>query len=345
MSWLEQKYIGFVANRLQRFTKKNNVYNFRCPLCGDSTKHLNKARGYLYENNNVFVYHCHNCSATLRFDSFLKELDHGLHAEYVRELLKEKYASKSTPEHKEFIEKLATPKFIASTPLKLLKKISQLDADHPAKKYIDSRKIPPRFHHKLFLCPKFKAWTNTIIPGKFANIDKDEPRIIIPFLDEEKSLFGFQGRSFSSFQIRYITIMTENRPKIYGLDDLDKNYKIYVFEGPIDSMFVTNSIATAGGDLTTTLNSLGVPKENIVVIYDNEPRSRETIDKIDKAIDKGYNVCLWMDSIFNDFKDVNEMILKSKQSKINTQNIKDLIDQNTFSGLKAKLNLLYWSKV
>jgi len=139
--------------------------------------------------------------------------------------------------------------------------------------------------------------------------------------------------------------MIENRPKIYGLDDLDKEEKIYVFEGPIDSMFVTNSISTAGGDLTSTLNSLKVPKEKIVVIYDNEPRSKETISKIDKAIDKGYNVCLWMNNIFDGFKDVNQMIIESKRSKINLDNIKELIDQNTFSGLKAKLNLLYWSKV
>ena len=111
---------------------------------------------------------------------------------------------------------------------------------------------------------------------------------------------------------------------------------MYVFEGPIDSIFILNSIATAGGDLISSIK--GYDKENMVIVYDNEPRSIETKRKIDKAIDFGYNVCIWPDYIQQ--KDINDMIL----SGIKTEQILDIINKNTFKGLKAKMKIIQWSK-
>ena len=42
-------------------------------------------------------------------------------------------------------------------------------------------------------------------------------------------------------------------PKLYGLDKVNLTEKIYVVEGPIDSMFIDNSIAMAGADATKLL--------------------------------------------------------------------------------------------
>jgi hypothetical protein len=193
----------------------------------------------------------------------------------------------------------------------------------------------------MFFCPKFFTWSNEIIPGKFDEVSLlyDEPRLLIPFFDKEKNMHAFQGRSLDNkSKTRYITIVNdETTPKVYGLDAVDFDKKTYVFEGPIDSMFLPNSIATAGGDLVSTVKDL--PKKNLVVVYDNEPRSVETKKKLDKAIINGYNVCIWPTNL--EYKDVNDMILAGLSSDF----VRYIIDTNTHKDLRAKLALNMWSKM
>jgi predicted restriction endonuclease len=46
MDFVDVKYINLISARFQKFKKvKNNLYNFRCPICGDSQRNKNKARG------------------------------------------------------------------------------------------------------------------------------------------------------------------------------------------------------------------------------------------------------------------------------------------------------------
>jgi hypothetical protein len=212
---------------------------------------------------------------------FIKTLDPTLYTEYLKERMVENGHKDET---QEFVNKMKTPVFVKTTGLKDLRKVSQLKPEHPVKQYISNRLIPTEAHHKLFLTRNFKAWVNTMLPDKFKDVENDEPRLIIPFLDKEKNLFGFQGRSFKNTGIRYITIiLNDDMPKIFGLDTMDDSKDIYVVEGPIDSLFLPNGIASAGGDLISPLQQLDVQKDKFVVVYDNEPRNKETIKKIAKA--------------------------------------------------------------
>ena len=138
--------------------------------------------------------------------------------------------------------------------------------------------------------------------------------------------------------VKYITIILDDSvPKIYGLDTTNFNKTVYVFEGPIDSMFIPNSIATAGGDLVSSLRSFD--KKNLIIVYDNEPRSKETIKKLDKAIMNGYSVVIWPENM--EHKDVNDMILAGLTSEF----IQHIIDKHTYRDLAAKLQLTKWSKI
>jgi len=340
MDWLEHKYIGFVSSRLDKFKRKGaKLYNFRCPICGDSENNSNKARGYIYEKKNKMSFHCHNCGASSSVSNFIKMIDVNLYNEMQLEKL-QKNKSPEQKEYEEFIEKMKPPVFMKSGPLKGLKKVSQLSPDHPVKKFVDNRKLPNLYHAKTFAVPNFMAYVNTLIPNKFdKNILKyDETRILIPFLDKDKNLFAFQGRSLKNTNPKYITIiLNENNPKIFGLDTVNFERTTFVFEGPIDSMFVPNSIATAGGDIISALKE--IDKKNLVIVYDNEPRSPETKKKLDKAILNGYNVCIWPDNL--EHKDVNDMVLSGLSSEF----IIHIIKQNTYSDLTAKLQLTRWSKV
>ncbi len=331
MLFIDHKYTQLLSNRLQRFTKLNpKTYNFRCPICGDSQKNNYKSRGYIYEKKDHLLYFCHNCGASMLFGNFLKQFDQQLFNEYSQE----KYLNKEKKEDIVDITKIQIPKFRIYSPLKDLKKISQLEPDHPAKRYVTNRKIPAKYHYKLCYCPRFKRWINTVIPGKFNGDDGDEARLIIPFIDKDDNCFGVQGRSFKPDGIRYITIIfDESKPKIFGLDTVDLNKPVHVLEGPIDSMFIENSVAMAGSDLSSNL--LDGFKGGVTFVYDNEPRNKQIVTRMEKCIDKGYNIVIWPESL--DVKDINEMVMEGIDPMT-------LIKNNTYSGLGAKMKITQWKK-
>lgn len=339
MSWLEEKYVGLISARLEKFKRKGNTYNFRCFVCGDSQKDKNKARGYLYQKKNEFVFHCHNCNISLKFKSFLRRLDPVLADEYSKEAFVESKGFTQAPVVAPPITSFVKPKFQTNSPLKGLKRVSQLDPSHPAKLYVQRREIPSNFHYKLFYTPKFKTWVNTLIPQKFAHPENDEPRLIIPFLDRDGELYGFQGRSFKKDGLRYITIMLdESKPKIFGLDSVDFKKQIYIFEGPIDSMFIPNSMAMAGADMFQAQQLLKLDTSNCVIVMDNEPRNEQIVKRIETNITMGFNVCIWPQNIQE--KDVNDMVL----SGIKPADLQLIIKQHTYSGLAAQMALAAWRK-
>lgn len=345
MDWIDQKYISLLSGNLQQFKKKNDTYNFRCPICGDSKKSKLKARGFLVEQGTMVFYKCHNCSVSKPFPKFLEYCNPDLYNDYKNE----KYLEKHGHERRlKLVDKVpditstAQPIFIKYSPLRDLKKVSQLRPDHPAKLYITKRMIPSNFHFKLFYAPKFRQWVNSFIPDKFDLTKPEEPRLVIPLLDSYGNLIGIQGRGFSSREPRYITIIVdETKPKVYGLDHTDLSKPTYLLEGPIDSMFIPNSLAMAGSDCLSAIKLLQRQREklDLIFVYDNEPRNKEIVGRIEKMVDNGWKVALWPPHIKQ--KDVNEMVMAGMKPA----DIKLIIDNNTFSGLEAKLQISVWRKV
>lgn len=339
MLWLDIKYANMLSFSLSRFkVTRQRPYNatFRCPLCGDSQKKKTKTRGYLLQKEDSLFFYCHNCNQSMRFSRFIQTVDPSLHGQYMTERFMEKQIAEPPKKNLEtaIFEK---PKFVTEGPMSKLKKISQLEWDHPAKQYVVNRKIPNPYHAKLFYTSKFKAFVNYLIPGKFSSTDNDEPRLIIPFIDKTGKVFGFQGRSFAKDGIRYITvILDEKHPKVFNYDTVDVDNPVYIFEGPIDAMFVSNSLAMAGSDGNIEL--LNIKPSNVVMVYDNEPRNKEIMAKVEKSIEKGYNVVIWDSSL--EQKDINDMVLAGMEP----YQIKNMIKDRTYSGLQAMLMLKQWRK-
>ena len=333
MSYLDDKYLGLISPRLEKFRKiRGGVYNFRCPYCGDSQRHKNKARGYIYKNKADYNFKCHNCGVTRSFTYFLKDRDPPLYDEYVMERYKEGLTGKGTvtPEPK-FI--FSQPKFRKKDICDELAKISELNTTHRAKKYLVNRGITEDTLSKFYYCPDFKRWTNKH-KKIYDTTDNDDDRIIIPLRNSKGELFGYQGRSLDpTSKMRYITVMLdENAPKIYGLEKINTQKPIYILEGPFDSPFMENSVAMCGSDVD--IRTFGW--SNYIWVYDNEPRNREIVNRLERSINRGDQVVIWPSNIKE--KDVNEMILAK-------HNICDIIKTNTFSELKAKLQLNLWKKV
>ena len=323
MDIIDSKYIGLVSSRLQKFKRvKADLYNFRCPICGDSQKHKNKARGYIYPLKADMNFKCHNCGASTTFNNFLKTIDPTLHKQYVMEKFKERNVGRGSI--------IPEPEFNFKKPVFRKKLDLPRASEIPiAKEYLEKRKLDPS---KFYFAYKFKEWTNTQ-KQTFDTIGRDESRIIIPMYDEDKILIGFQGRSLGPNSVKYITVMiNEDAPKIYGLDQIDNEKPIYIIEGPFDATLVQNGVAMCGSDLD--IRSFGW--SDYIYVYDNEPRNREIVNRIAKTIDRGDKVVIWPSSV--EEKDINDMVLGG-------QNIMSVLESNTYSGLQAKVKFNNWKKI
>jgi ssDNA-binding Zn-finger/Zn-ribbon topoisomerase 1 len=323
MDLVDSKYIGLVSSRLEKFKRvKSNLYNFRCPICGDSQRNKNKARGYFYQVKNNTNFKCHNCSASLSFNNFLKEIDINLHKQYTLEKFKEGNTGRN------FV--VESPKLQFSKPVfKKLINLPKASSNPIAADYLRKRKIDP---DKFYYADKFMEWTNTQ-KKTFDTITRDESRIVIPMYDERKNLIGFQGRALGKSFTKYITVMlNEEAPKVYGLDNIDKTTTVYITEGPFDSTFIRNSIAMCGAD--ADISNWGI--SNPVWVYDNEPRNREIVNRISKTIESGSSVIIWPSNIIQ--KDINDMVLAG-------HDIVSVLELNTHSGLQAKIKFNNWKKI
>ena len=310
-----------LSPRLDKFKKvRDNLFNFRCPYCGDSQKSRSKARGYFYRKKNDYFYRCHNCGKGTTFGKVLEYIDPETYKQYVMERWRG-----SAPNTKEPEFNFTAPKFKKRDPkLESLTPINKLNADHPARQFVESRQLPEEFYSDLYLCPKFFEWSKI-------QSQQEHPRLVIPFRDESGEVFAAQGRAFGKEIPKYLTIKFQDKPKIFGLDRVDFAKRYYVVEGPLDSMFLDNCLAVAGADFRY------LPPGDTTIVLDNEPRSIEIIKQMERLIHQEHELVIWPDSITQ--KDINDMVLAGQQD------IKTTIDNNTFSGLEATMKLAAWKRI
>ena len=333
--FIDRKFLLQVSPRLERFSsKKEDLFNFRCPLCGDSQKNKTKSRGYIYRKSNDYFYMCHNCGVSTSFYNFLKQVDPSLLEEYVMERYRNGDV-RNTNYPKPIIEDTKEQKEIARKKPHL-PTIASLSKGHFARDYVENRKIPSKFQTDLYFSNDFKQFVDSY--GIDKSIPENDQRLVIPFYDADNNLVAFQGRALGDSKIRYITIkLSDDSKKLFGLDRVDQENKIFVFEGPIDSMFIENGVATADSHLEAAADVLD--KSKIVLVFDNEPRNKEILKQIERAIDNHFNVVIWPDMIIE--KDVNEMIL----SGFTSDELHDIIDKHTYQNLRAKMEFINWKKI
>ena len=334
--FIDRNFLLQVSPKLQRFSKKkDDLYNFRCPLCGDSQKNKTKCRGYVFRKKNDYFYMCHNCGASTTFYNFLKQVDPNLIQEYQLERYKNGETGNNNYTKPEFEEyKQEAPKFKKALELP---SIDSLPEGHFAKNYVQQRRIPEAFSSQLFYAEDFKQFIETLGIQK-DGLHKDDKRLVIPFYDKEKNLIAVQGRSLGESKLRYITLkLHDDNKKVYGLDRIDTDKLVYVVEGPIDSMFLENAVATADSNLESITDVLD--KSKVALVFDNEPRNKEIVAKMEKAIDNHFNVVIWPEMI--EKKDINDMILDG----FSPDEIQDIIDNNTFVNLRAKMEFISWKKI
>lgn len=336
MIWLEEKYINLLAHKLLLFKRqKQNLYVFRCPICGDSKKNRSKTRGgfYLPSGSDSYNMGCFNCGASMKFGNFLRLIDPVLYNEYSVE-----YYKARNDENRIITSESNVVHEIQSTKKRLnllnLECINDLPESHPAVKYLLKRRIDQSNWSRLYFILRFKKWEAEFRKEKLEKWVVEHPRLIIPFFDRLGNITRLSARSFGNDEPKYIYMkVMDNASRVYGIDTVDAKSKVYVFEGPIDSLFIPNSIAVGSA-------SLIVPElseyQDYVLVPDNQPRNPEVCKQIRKMVESGSKVCLWPHSMIH--KDINEMIMNG----YTVNSIKHIIDTNTFSGIQARIMFGAW---
>ena len=340
MLWLEKKYLSMVMSHLDKAKWINdNTLNHRCCYCGDSQKNLYKARGYHFVKDQSLIYKCHNCGKSTSSVNFLKDNFPMVHKEYVKEWLTEsgrKPKKKKLPSSNKF---KFTPRFDLLNKTEDLKAIAVPVVENAIdRKYLIDRGVADFMMKDMWFVSTASSLSHLHKNYEGRQLGND-PRIILPFFSEEGEMIGLTGRAINDSPLRYLTMrFRDDVPLIFNANNVDKTKTIYVTEGPIDSLFLPNSIAVAGSDFKKLSDQY---KENAILIYDNEPRNREIIKKISEVIDLGYKVCIWSDKRVENCKDINDMI----QSGISELELIEIINDCTTFGLSAKLKLTEYKRV
>jgi hypothetical protein len=329
--WIDRKYLLLLSPKLEKFKQKNtNLYTFRCCFCGDSQKNKSKTRGFVYEKNNNYFFTCFNCDRGTTLRSLINFLDPHLEQEYVMENFQEKF---NPVERK--IETPSIPQFKKVEKKIDLPSVFSLDDNHVAKKYLLDRKIPEQELKSLYFTEDFKQFVESVADKK---LDQTGPRIIIPFFSRSGELIAFQGRAIDNYSMRYITVkLDKEQEKIFGLDKVDPMKPIYVVEGPFDSLFLPNAIATADSNLASA--STVFSKNKLILVPDCEPRNKNIVNNISKFIKNGFNVCLLPETF--GAKDINDAI----KNGLTEQELLGIITEHTYSGLMAEIEFLNWKKI
>ena len=278
--YTDTKYIRLVSSRLRNFKQKNdNLWNFSCPYCGDSKTNSLKARGYMYAKGNDLFYRCHNCGVGTNVANFLKHIDPTIHDEYVFE----KYKSGATSNT--YHRTSSPPPRIITNPPKFghIKKrsifehglwLNDLPSGHFCLNYVENRLIPKEHYDKLLFTSNYKAFCDELIPDHGKELIEDA-RLVIPYFNYQNELIAVSGRALetSDRTLRYVTLRTNESTNklIFGTDRVDLTKRVYLVEGPLDSLFLDNCVASGDANLALTVKN--IQAKEITLIFDNEPVS------------------------------------------------------------------------
>lgn len=333
--WIERKFISLMGSHVRNFKKvRQDLYQLSCPICGDSARDKRKARGYIYLMDREFRFKCHNCGDGRKFSNLLYFVAPNLYKEYKFEKFKD-----SNPEAEEIEEKDVAVRHSNLYELDdVASRISRLSNNHPAYLYLKNRLIPFRWFEKLYYVDDISV-LKSLFPKYEDQKFLPEGRIVIPIYNRTRRLIGVTCRALGPSKLRYIMLHeNDEEPLIFNLDSVDFNKRIYAFEGAFDSMFATNSVAVDGADFNKLFEL--IPKEQVVVVFDNQPRNRSLIQRIEGISNQNVKMFMWPENI-NQGKDVNEWI----KSGGNPDELMKIIDNNVYCGMSLKLKLAQWKKI
>lgn len=307
----------------------HNVYNFECPICREGKSSGKKRRGFYFISESYF--HCQNCQRSWSVADWIMSVD------CIDFSQLKKDASEYDNTFSEIINKQSEPA-AKSKQYSLPYDCINLNDPVQLQYYKDKKEVQ--------LCLKYikTRRLNTAInrPKTFyiSLLDKiHKNRLCIPFYDITGKIVYYQTRALyeKDAEIAKYLSKKDADKTLYGISNISSTLEyIFIFEGPIDSMFCQNGVAACGLALTNKqeeqLDKYRLFKK--IWVLDNQLDNSDVVTKYKELIDKGENVFFWPLE-FKDYKDVNDVCVATEKDHIPPK----FILNNTLNGMEAQLKL------
>jgi hypothetical protein len=285
--------------------KYQNIFNAECPICKEGKSTGRQRRLFYFPNKNYF--YCHNCARSWKPFDWVKEVTHLT----VPEILKEN--SKHLQNPKKTSLKIYQHECLKANDFEKTNRdiLPEGCVDLTDKTQIDYYKNNSIVQHAYVYCNKRRLFQAANACAKlYVSLDDKihKNRLIIPFFSQENKIVSYQSRAlFENQTPRYLTKFGEK--PVFNINNIvaDIPY-VFVFEGPIDSMFVKNGVALAA--LSPTHKQLEQLKAligyQLIFVFDNDKNNQQTQQRIKKHIKGGSHVFIWPNELSR-YKDFNEI--------------------------------------
>jgi len=311
------------------YKKGTSTYAGECPYCHEG-KSAGRKRRFFYIPEDEYLY-CHNCSVSKDPVNFLKDMtgmslpeiisQSEVHTDTLADIVKKTEAYKK-----------ANPNPLPYDSINLFDELQlsfykENNVVRDALAFIKNRRLDTAINKPRTL---WLSLTDSV----------HKNRVVFPFytIGSTAKVVFYQSRALykEDEEIAKYLSKSNSDKYVYNLDKVspDIDY-IFLQEGPIDAMFLRNSVALAGIHPTEEqlliLNS-NFPMHNLVYVLDNQWRDEKSYEVTKKLLDKGESVFIWPRELI-DFKDFNEICVKKSIDEIPYK----FIIKNTYKGMKGML--------
>jgi hypothetical protein len=315
--------------------KGQNIYNFECPICREGKSSGKKRRGFFFAPENYF--HCKNCQRSWSVADWIMEV----------EGISFKQVCKDANDHDNTFNEIIGKH--SDTPAIKLKQYSL-----PYDSINLSDPLQLQYHRnnkEVQMCLKYirDRRLNTAVnrPKTFYISLTDKiyrNRLCIPFYDINGKIVYYQARALYERDEEIAKYLSKQGDKsLFGINNISSSLEyIFIFEGPIDSMFCQNGVAVCGLSLTEKQKEQ-LDKYRLydkIWILDNQLDNQEVCEKYNEIIDRGEKIFFWPEE-FKEYKDINEVCVATGKDRIPPK----LFIKYALSGMAAKLKLAELCKI
>ena len=294
-TYIMNKFMSYAIE--PEFKKHTGQYNAACPICKEGKSLGKKKRLWYYTKTNTF--HCFNCNKTWSALNWIKATT-GMTFEEIQIEISSNDFSVDVTKKDNF--NVITRRELPDLPYDSINIFDSVQQQYYSKN---------KYFLAAYQYAKERRLDTAInkSPNLFVSLTDitHKNRLCIPFYDRNKKVVFYQTRAMDKTEPKYLG-KSGYEKTIFGIDRVDPDIPyIFLFEGPIDAMFVKNGVAVAGINLTKTQSTqlAEFPFHKRIWILDNPSFDDTARNKMKELTKKGETLFNW--SFARNYKDFNEM--------------------------------------